>query len=141
MRVPPTRLAAIPVLLASAVLVVVLSGCSPKGDAHADQVKGKQLFVQRCGSCHVLNRAGTKGSTGPNLDASFARSREDGFGNAAIRGIVYKQILYPNRTGVMPAKLVQGQNAHDVAAYVGRVAAQPGKDSGALADVGAAKQK
>src|SRR4051795_7440338 len=134
-------LAAIPVLLAAAVLVAVLSGCSAKGDAHADQVKGKQLFVSRCGSCHVLTRAGTKGSTGPNLDAAFARARQDGFGSAAIRGIVYKQILYPNRTGVMPAKLVTGDDAHDVAAYVGRVAAKGGKDTGALATAGQAQQK
>jgi mono/diheme cytochrome c family protein len=135
-------LAAIPVLTATAVLVVVLSGCSLKGgDENADQVKGKQLFVSKCGSCHVLSRAGTKGTTGPNLDTAFAQSRHDGFGSAAIRGIVYEQILYPNRTGVMPAKLVDGQDAHDVAAYVGRVAGSGGKDTGALADVGQAKQK
>ena len=41
----------------------------------------------------------------------------------------------------MPAKLVKGQDAHDVAAYVGRVAATPGKDTGALATVGQAQQK
>ena len=140
MRVRSTFVA-IPALLAAAALVVALSGCSAKGDANADQVKGKQLFVQRCGSCHTLNRAGTKGTTGPNLDAAFARAKQDGFGTAAIRGIVYEQILFPNREGKMPAKLVDGQNAHDVAAYVGRVAAAPGKDSGALASVGQAQQK
>jgi mono/diheme cytochrome c family protein len=134
-------LAVIPLAVATTALVVALAGCSPKGDADADQVKGKQLFVQRCGSCHVLQRAGTKGTTGPSLDAAFARARQDGFGTAVIRGIVYKQILYPNRTGVMPAKLVQGQNAHDVAAYVGHAAARPGKDAGALASVGQAQQK
>jgi mono/diheme cytochrome c family protein len=134
-------LAAIPLAVAATALVVALAGCSPKGDAGADQVKGKQLFVQRCGSCHVLQRAGTKGTTGPDLDAAFARARQDGFGTAVIRGIVYKQILYPNRKGIMPAKLVEGQNAHDVAAYVGHVAAKPGKDTGALATVGQAQQK
>ena len=135
-------LAGIPVLAAATALVVVLAGCSAKGEgANADPVKGKQLFVQRCGSCHVLSHAGTKGTIGPDLDAAFARARQDGFGTPAIRGIVYKQILFPNREGVMPADLVKGQDAQDVAAYVGRVAATPGKDTGALATVGQAQQK
>jgi uncharacterized cupredoxin-like copper-binding protein len=89
----------------------------------------------------VLAHAGTKGTTGPNLDAAFARARQDGFGAPAIRGIVDKQILFPNREGVMPANLVTGSDAADVAAYVGRVAAVPGKDTGALATVGQAQQK
>jgi mono/diheme cytochrome c family protein len=135
-------LAGTPLLIGATALVVVLAGCSAKGGgSNADPVKGKQLFVQHCGSCHVLARAGTKGTTGPNLDAAFARARQDGFGSAAIRGIVDKQILFPNREGVMPAKLVTGQDAQDVAAYVGRSAAVPGKDTGALATVGQAQQK
>jgi mono/diheme cytochrome c family protein len=134
--------AGIPLLIGATALVVILAGCSAKGGgSNADPVKGKQLFVQHCGSCHVLARAGTKGTTGPDLDAAFARARQDGFGSAAIRGIVDKQILFPNREGVMPANLVTGQDAEDVAAYVGRSAAVPGKDTGALATVGQAQQK
>jgi mono/diheme cytochrome c family protein len=135
-------LAAIPLALGATVLVVALAGCSAKGgDSNADPVKGKQLFVQKCGACHVLERAGTKGTTGPNLDAAFARSRQDGFGTPAIRGIVYEQILYPNREGKMPAGLFKGQDAHDVAAYVGGAAGKPGKDTGALSVVGQSQQK
>ena len=104
-------------------------------------MKGKQLFVPALRLLPRPQPRGHQGPTGPNLDAAFARARQDGFGTAAIRGIVYKQILYPNRTGVMPAKLVKGQNAHDVAAYVGHVAATPGKDTGALAGAGQAQQK
>jgi mono/diheme cytochrome c family protein len=135
-------LAGIPALIGATALVVVLAGCSAKGGgSNADELKGKQLFVQHCGSCHVLAHAGTKGTTGPDLDAAFARARQDGFGSPAIRGIVNKQILFPNREGVMPAKIVTGQDAQDVAAYVGKVAAVPGKDTGALATVGQAQQK
>jgi mono/diheme cytochrome c family protein len=135
-------LASVPLLVGATALVLVLAGCSAKGgSSNADPVKGKQLFVQRCGSCHVLARAGTKGTTGPDLDAAFARARQDGFGTAAIRGIVHKQILFPNREGAMPAKLVTGQDADDVAAYVGKAAAVPGKDTGALATVGQSQQK
>jgi mono/diheme cytochrome c family protein len=39
----------------------------------------------------------------------------------------------PNSGAVMPPMLYKGQNAEDVAAYVGRVAAIPGQDTGALA--------
>jgi mono/diheme cytochrome c family protein len=134
-------LAGIPVVVAATALVVALAGCGKSGGSNADPVQGKQLFVQHCGSCHQLSHAGTKGTTGPNLDAAFARARHDGFGSPAIKGIVYEQILYPNREGIMPAGLVKGQEAHDVAAYVGSVAAVPGKDSGALATVGQAQQK
>jgi cytochrome c oxidase subunit 2 len=34
----------------------------------AGSVQGKELFVQNCGSCHVLADAGTEGEVGPNLD-------------------------------------------------------------------------
>ena len=42
---------------------------------------------------------------------------------------------------LMPAKLVTGEDARDVAAYVASAAAQPGKDTGALAQVGGGKAK
>lgn len=110
----------------------LLAACAAKNN-DADVVAGKRLFVQRCGSCHQLNRAGTKGTQGPNLDAAFDRSRREGFGEDAIRGVVYQQILHPARGGIMPAKLVEGDQAQDVAAYVAKVAAAGGKDIGLLA--------
>ena len=41
----------------------------------------------------------------------------------------------------MPADLVTGENAEDVAAYVASAAANPGEDTGRLASAGAAKQE
>jgi mono/diheme cytochrome c family protein len=126
--------------LCAAIVAIVpaLSACGGVKDPEADQVAGKQLFVKKCGSCHTLSRAGTKGTTGPNLDEAFQQSLDEGFGETAVRGVVYKQILYPDRLpnakGIkMPAKLVSGQDAHDVAAYVASVSAKPGKDTGRLA--------
>jgi plastocyanin len=118
--------------------VPALSACGGVKDPQPDVVAGKQLFVQKCGACHTLARAGTKGTTGPNLDEAFQASLKEGFGETAVRGVVYKQILYPNRlknsAGIkMPAKLVSGQSAHDVAAYVAMVSAKGGKDTGRLA--------
>jgi mono/diheme cytochrome c family protein len=122
---------------AAAALALAAGGCSVKDD-NPDLVAGKKMFVQKCGSCHVLQRAGTKGTTGPNLDEAFHQSLKEGFGVEAVRGVVKKQIEYPSRagsngTGVMPAKLVTGDDAEDVAAYVASVVSKPGKDTGLLA--------
>jgi uncharacterized cupredoxin-like copper-binding protein len=58
-----------------------------------------------------------------------------------IKGIVERQILYPARSGAMPAKLYTGDQAADVAAYVEFAAARPGKDTGALATAVGGGQK
>jgi cytochrome c oxidase subunit 2 len=36
--------------------------------AEGGAVQGEELFVSQCGSCHVLQAAGTQGQVGPNLD-------------------------------------------------------------------------
>lgn len=126
------RRAAFAAVAAIATLVVAGCGGNVKGD-RADVVHGKQLFVRRCGSCHTLARAGSRGTVGPDLDIAFAQSLEDGFRRSVINGVVEEQILYPSRAGKMPGKLVTGQDAVDVAAYVATSAAKPGEDTGALA--------
>jgi len=119
-------------------------------DSGTNLVNGKEQFIANCGSCHVLTRAGTTGVTGPNLDAAFERARRDGFGESTFEGLVYAQIDSPNRnpsvdpaTGrdeaVMPADIVTGEDAEDVAAYVAAAAGKPGEDTGRLAQVGAAQ--
>jgi mono/diheme cytochrome c family protein len=129
----PRPLRTLAALLAGGTLLVALGGCEVKNTG-GDAANGKRLFVQKCGSCHILRRAGTKGVVGPNLDEAFQQDRRDGFPSSSIRGIVNQQIVYPNRNGVMPAKLFQDQDARDVATYVATVAAQPGEDTGALAN-------
>lgn len=118
----------------TATAAVVLAGCGSdiKGE-HADLVSGKQLFVQRCGACHTLARAGTRGTVGPDLDAAFAQSLSEGFERSVVKGVVKEQILYPSRSGKMPGKLVTGQSAVDVAAYVAFATGKSGEDTGALA--------
>jgi mono/diheme cytochrome c family protein len=120
--------------------VAALSGCGQEATRESDNlVNGKQLFVSKCGSCHTLARAGTKGTVGPNLDAAFKQSLKDGFGRSVVRGVVEHQILYPytlhnETTGTqMPAKLVTGDNASDVAAYVASTASRGGQDTGLVA--------
>ena len=121
-----------------AALALGLSACGSGGDEPADLVAGKQQFVEKCGACHVLNRAETKGVTGPNLDDAFRQSLEDGMNRATVRGAVHDQILYPamldaKNPAYMPPKLVEGRDAVNVAAYVAAVTGRSGKDTGALA--------
>jgi plastocyanin len=127
-------------------IAAVASGCGAGSASHANVLDGKKMFVSRCGACHTLARAGTKGVTGPNLDFAFAQARRDGEKSSTFAGMVRGQIRFPARdpqTGKelpkMPANLVKGQAVSDVAAYVGMVAGAPGKDAGALATVGVAK--
>jgi mono/diheme cytochrome c family protein len=126
------RGAAFAAVAAAAGLVLAGCGSDVKGE-HADVVTGKQLFVQRCGACHTLARAGTRGTVGPDLDAAFSQSLSEGFKRSVLNGVVKEQILYPRLSGKMPGKLVTGQHAVDVAAYVAASAAKPGQDTGALA--------
>jgi plastocyanin len=124
-----------------------LGGCQVS-DPGTNVVNGKEQFVARCGSCHVLERAGTSGVTGPNLDEAFQRARKDGLGETTFEGMVYAQILNPNDdpqtdpatgkpAGSMPSNLVTGEDAEDVAAYVAQAAGKRGEDQGRLAQVGA----
>ena len=119
-------------------------------DSGTNIVNGKEQFIANCGSCHMLARAGTTGVVGPSLDAAFQRARQDGFGESTFEGLVYAQIDSPNRNPsvdpgtkkplpVMPADIVTGEDAEDVAAYVASAAGKPGEDTGALAQVGAAQ--
>jgi plastocyanin len=138
-------------LSAAALAAAGLAACGVV-EKDPDLIAGKRAFVQKCGSCHVLERAGTKGAQGPNLDEAFRQSLVDGMKRSTIEGVVHRQILQPNRrpqqdptTGkeliAMPAKLVKGDLALDVSSYVASVAAKSGQDEGRLADVGAAKAK
>src|SRR5262245_14038257 len=113
-----SRTQAAVVFLAASGAAVALSSCSTQPNGDVNVINGKQLFVSKCGSCHVLNRAQTKGTTGPNLDQAFQQSVKDGLGRSGIEGAVHGWILHPNSQGVMPGKIVTGQDAHDVAAYV-----------------------
>lgn len=79
----------------------------------ASEKKGQQIFGVRCNECHTLAAANTAGRVGPNLDqlrppASLVL---DAVSNGRKRGI-----------GTMPAKIVQGEDAKDVAAFVAKVA-------------------
>jgi mono/diheme cytochrome c family protein len=121
--------------LAAAAVALSLAACGRQED---DLTNGKALFTERCGSCHELARAGTQGQTGPSLDAAFRTALADGENRQTVEGIVHDQILHPRKSSQMPAGLVKGENAQDVAAYVAYAASRSGEDQGALAQAGLA---
>jgi plastocyanin len=131
-------------LAAGGTLALSLGACGTDAvPQDADLIAGKKAFVKNCASCHVLGRAGTKGTVGPNLDEAFRRSLTDGIGRDTIRGVVTDQIEHPARLPktspvFMPAKLVEGKLAHDVASYVASVVSLPGQDAGRLGSAVAA---
>ena len=122
-------------LVAILVAAVALSaaacggGDEVTGQEGANRSKGKELFVSgadgkpSCGSCHTLLDAGTAGTAGPNLDQALGWSCSQGFEESTIYSAVLGQIDLAQ--GAMPADLVTGQDAVDVAGYVASVA---GKD-------------
>jgi cbb3-type cytochrome c oxidase subunit III len=118
-------------VLGGVAAAIGLAACGTGGIASgaADQDNGKKLFLAKCAGCHALSSAGSAGGIGPNLDDSFAQARSEGFKESAILNIVHDQIKYPGQyptaqnspdylTANMPADLVKGQDAEDVAAYV-----------------------
>jgi cbb3-type cytochrome c oxidase subunit III len=121
--------------LIAAAVALPLAAC---GRDEPDLSNGKALFTQKCGSCHALDRAGTQGQTGPDLDDSFRTALRDGMNRDTIEGVVHKQILHPRRNSKMPPELVTGADADDVAAYVAYAAQRSGEDRGALAQAGLA---
>ncbi len=100
----------------------------------ANTSAGKELFVQNCASCHTLADAGTAGNVGPNLDTALGWSCKQGFAEDTIYSVVLGQIDLAQ--GAMPADIVTGQDAVDVAGYVASVAGKnldgcdPSGDSG-----------
>jgi cbb3-type cytochrome c oxidase subunit III len=122
-----------------AAVALLAAGCGTGGVANAaqrpDTQNGQQLFTGTCGGCHTLQAAGTTGTVGPNLDNAFAADRKDGYPDSSIENVVLDQIrlgsgeiaTYTTSKKFtvqtpMPANLVKGQDAIDVAAYVASVA-------------------
>ena len=116
------------VLAALAAVALPASGC---GTSSADPNRGRILFIQKCGVCHVMAQAGTTAQVGPNLDDAFAAARAAGEGGDTVEGVVKAQVESPRPSNSdpavsMPADVVTGQDLEDVAAYVGLYAGVPG---------------
>jgi mono/diheme cytochrome c family protein len=135
--------------------VLLAAGCGTGGlssnaKERPDTQNGQTLFTSNCGGCHTLSAAGTSGTIGPNLDNAYAADVKEGFSQSSIENAVLDQIrlgsgqvatyttskyfvehcLPPKSAKClsqpMPANIVKGQDAIDVAAYVASVAGASG---------------
>lgn len=129
------RLRMLGALLAAGSLLLVGSGCSTKRGENANLVTGKQQFVAKCGACHTLARANTKGTFGPNLDVAFRADVSEGLGRSAVETVVKGQVENPNPHSlrVMPKGLAAGTTLDDIATYVAQSVNRSGNDTGLLA--------
>ena len=104
--------------------MLAASGCGAVGRVTSgDTSRGKQLFAQKCASCHTLGDAKSSGAVGPNLDDAFSSDKQQGFAEQDVADIVRGQIAYPEQP--MPANLYRGKDADDVALYIAKCSGNP----------------
>jgi mono/diheme cytochrome c family protein len=90
-----------------------------------DTSKGKQLFSEKCASCHTLADAKSQGTIGPNLDDAFSSDKAQGFSEQTMADVVRGQIAYADPEGPMKPNLVRGADADSVALYIAKCAGNP----------------
>jgi mono/diheme cytochrome c family protein len=81
------------------------------------EAHGRELFVQKCGSCHTFEAAGTVGQIGPNL-GDIAVNEADVLHAVRTGGGRHAKGQGTGPSGNMPANLYTGKDAQDVAAFV-----------------------
>jgi mono/diheme cytochrome c family protein len=87
----------------------------------SDEQEAKDLFVTNCGSCHTLYKAGTDGIVGPNLDELLAPPSP----TPPDAETISPRVLAAIENGVqgrMPAGILSGPQAQEVADFVAQVA-------------------
>jgi mono/diheme cytochrome c family protein len=90
----------------------------------AAEKTGRELFGEHCGVCHTLDAANAVGKVGPNLDT--LKPAQSTVLNTINNGCLPNPPKGSNLgclgQGVMPAAVVEGQDAQNVAAFVAKVA-------------------
>jgi mono/diheme cytochrome c family protein len=113
-------------LIAVLAVAFLATGCGAVGRVTSgDTSKGKQLFNEKCASCHTLADAKSQGTVGPNLDDAFSSDKQQGFSEQTMADIVRGQIAYADPEGPMTPNLVRGSDADSVALYIAKCAGNP----------------
>ena len=91
---------------------------------NAAEKSGRELFGEHCGICHTLAAANAIGKVGPNLDTLQppASLVLDTINNGCVANPPPNSPETCLGQGTMPAGILQGKAAQDVAAFVGKVA-------------------
>jgi mono/diheme cytochrome c family protein len=112
-------------ILGLGIPAAVIATVDSRNDIPAANVKdltvaekhGRELFGQRCRTCHTLKAANAVAQVGPDLDMLRPNKALvlDAIHNGRARG-----------NGQMAADLVEGQDADDVAAFVAKAVGRSG---------------
>jgi mono/diheme cytochrome c family protein len=114
----------------------LLTGCggAVASSERADKTRGKELFQQKCGACHVLADAGTQGDVGPNLDNAFKFAENQGLEESTFFEVTLEQMQIPGPP--MPDYDEKGskdylpeQDRVSIAAYVAEAAGSPAQQA------------
>ena len=123
--------------LVVAVLAVVIPWLAFQADGDADAgpeevsaqlEQGQALFETNCGNCHTLSSAGTDGNFGPDLDMVLAptgpvEDEKAAKQNAArVLAAIEEGVDNTAEPGRMPAGIISGPAAEEVAEFVARTA-------------------
>jgi hypothetical protein len=104
-----------------------MTGCGPQEIEVAKDspdYRGAVLFQERCSGCHTLTPAAAAGSKPVHATASNDRTNGP---NLDQRAETVDDVLFAIRNGgfsgaIMPANIVVGENAQDVADFVAKYA-------------------
>jgi mono/diheme cytochrome c family protein len=112
-----------PLAISCVLVAAVLAGCGgeievPESDQTAR--RGAELFYQRCSGCHTFAKANAYGSKPEGQLQGGERTNGPNFN---VRKVARDDALFAIRNGgfsgaIMPANIVTGQDAEDVATFL-----------------------
>ena len=121
--------------LAVAALSLGAAACGTRNvelpeEEQANVKNGAHLFNERCSGCHTLNTVGARGSKPTNDVGGGERTNGPNFN---VRKESKDDVLFAIRNGgfsgaIMPANIVVGQDAEDVADFLAKYAGRGGSD-------------
>ena len=110
------------IVIAAAIAAIAIkdegASSSSENSVSGSDEEARELFVTNCGSCHTLAQAGTDGLVGPNLDDLLGQGTPEGNEPRVLTAIEN------GINGRMPAGILAGAQAEEVAAFVAEQAGQ-----------------
>jgi mono/diheme cytochrome c family protein len=95
-------------------------------DLTTAQQHGRILFAKNCNTCHTLKAAHGAGKVGPNLDVLISGINGSSPSDTIKNRVTFIEDAIKNGrargSGQMPAELLDGQDAQNVASFVAQVA-------------------
>jgi len=102
---------------------------APEAHVPSELKDAKALFDVNCGNCHTLYAAETDGNFGPDLDELLAPAgptvgESTKTNQGRVLAAIEKGVDSTTEAGRMPAGILNGEQAEEVAEFVARTAGQ-----------------